>query len=335
MAVRHWLAGLHLRIDLVNVRYRAAWLVRLRQDHEPGIRVFNVTTEPVLHGPVPIPGIRRGVPLGKLGPGRRSVASGILPGATPPDGGGTIRIPASCCGLVRPSSPAGRQSVGPLVGGEAGTALPGGHVITRSVRDHGGLPGCHGGGVARLIPNSLPRHPGPAFSRRAAASPPAPHRPRHPMAPAVHPGRSVLRRATEGSRPKARRSGQRRRAPGAQALDGKLIPCRVPIVASNWRATWTNGSASWAAPRRTATARPSRCLLSERGRPSRPRLRRRRSSGIHRTARQPRPALSGRTTESDALARHPAAAFVPDRPVHGRSRPLQGLTVGSSRHAAL
>ena len=73
-------------------------------------------------------------PGGSSGGAAAVVAAGIVPMAGASDGGGSIRIPAACCGLfgLRPSR--GRVPSGPETG-EVWDGASSNHVITRSVRD--------------------------------------------------------------------------------------------------------------------------------------------------------------------------------------------------------
>jgi amidase len=96
------------------------------------------TTEPLAYGPTHNPWNPAHSPGGSSGGSAAAVASGMVPVAHAGDGGGSIRIPASACGIVGLKPSRGRNSLGPDIS-EAWAGFVARHVVTRSVRDTAAL----------------------------------------------------------------------------------------------------------------------------------------------------------------------------------------------------
>ncbi len=131
--------------DLMT-RFRAAGLSTLGRVQTPEFG-YCPTTETVAFGAVRNPWDLGRMAGGSSGGSAASVAAGMVPLAHANDGGGSIRIPAACCGLVGVKPTRGRTPLGP----ETGEALNGFGIefaVTRSVRDSAALlDAVQGGGV--------------------------------------------------------------------------------------------------------------------------------------------------------------------------------------------
>ncbi|HSO28349.1 MAG TPA: amidase [Candidatus Sulfomarinibacteraceae bacterium] len=114
------------------IRYRGAGLIVVGKSSTPEFGNHS-TTEPELFGPTRNPWAPDRTAGGSSGGSAAAVAAGMVPAAHGGDGAGSIRIPASCCGLVGLKPTRGRNSRAPSGESVAGLAVE--HAITRSVRD--------------------------------------------------------------------------------------------------------------------------------------------------------------------------------------------------------
>jgi len=112
--------------------YKRAGFVIFGKTNTPEFGLVGIT-EPELWGTTLNPWNTAVTCGGSSGGAASAVAAGIVPAAQASDGGGSIRIPASCCGLFGFKPSRGRISMAPQ--GEAWGGLTVLHAVTRSVRD--------------------------------------------------------------------------------------------------------------------------------------------------------------------------------------------------------
>ena len=114
-------------------RHKRAGLMILGRTNTPEFGL-SATTEPVLFGPTRNPSDPARTAGGSSGGSAAAVAVRMVPLAHASDGGGSIRIPAACCGLFGLKITRNRNTLAPY----AGESLDGcsvEHVVSRSVRD--------------------------------------------------------------------------------------------------------------------------------------------------------------------------------------------------------
>lgn len=118
-------------------RLKRAGLIVLGKTNTPELGILP-TTEPRLFGACRNPWDLGRSPGGSSGGSAAAVAAGLVPMAHGNDGGGSIRIPASCCGVFGLKPTRARIPLGPAVG-DIMSGLVAEHALTRSVRDSAAL----------------------------------------------------------------------------------------------------------------------------------------------------------------------------------------------------
>jgi amidase len=121
----------------ITARLKRAGLVIFGKTNTPELGLAS-STEPRLFGPTRNPWNLAHSAGGSSGGSAAAVAAGMAPMAHATDGGGSIRIPASACGLFGLKPTRARNPLGPDQGeGWGGASV--GHAVTRTVRDSAAL----------------------------------------------------------------------------------------------------------------------------------------------------------------------------------------------------
>jgi len=240
--------------------YRRSGLVSFGRTRAPEFG-FNVTTEPRFHGAVRNPWDLARMAGGSSGGSAAAVAAGIVPMAHANDGGGSIRIPAACCGLVGLKPTRGRISLAPDMG-EALNGFGIEHAVTRTVRDSAALlDACQGAVAGDPYEIAPPVRPyldevaaGPGRLRIAFATQPWSTAPVDPeVADAVRQTAAVL----EGL---GHHVGE-----GSPAFDWEVFMAATTNIWAIWQAAWVLGADAGRGIWRDTVER-SVCAVVDRGR---------------------------------------------------------------------
>jgi amidase len=119
------------------LRHERAGLIVLGKTNTPEFGILP-TTEPHLLGPCRNPWNGELSTGGSSGGSAAAVATGLVPMAHANDGGGSIRVPSSCCGVFGLKPTRARNPLGPAAG-DMISGLVAEHAVTRSVRDSAAL----------------------------------------------------------------------------------------------------------------------------------------------------------------------------------------------------
>lgn len=203
-------------------------------------------TEPAIGRPARTPWDLRRTAGGSSGGAAAAVASGIVPLAHGSDGGGSVRIPAACCGILGMKPSRGAVSPGPHAAEGPGLVTDG--MLARSVAD-----------LAAGLDALVGTRPGDAFPApwRSVGAAPAGTELRDGCAQAPGPlriGVLVEPLAIETDVHPAALRGLERAVGVLRALGHEIVPVRRPFTPQQWRAfmpLWTVGAAAIELPPET------------------------------------------------------------------------------------
>ena len=241
---------------LVTRRFLEAGLVVFGKTNTPEFGAKGVT-EPELWGPSRNPWDVTRTPGGSSGGSGAAVAAGIVPAAGANDGGGSIRIPAACNGLVGLKTSRGIGPYGPQTG-ELMFGMVTQGVVSRTVRDS-----------AALFDAIIAPDPSAAYE---GAMPPEPFAEAIRRAPGtLRVGFSVVVRHQRPSRPRGGRRGgaARRRCSPSSGTRSRRSPRRT--TTRPWPATSSPSGSPSSTPRSsTPSAGSAPPRATSRPTPSRP-----------------------------------------------------------------
>ena len=291
-------------------RLREAGFVLVGKTNTPELGTTAVT-ESALNGACRNPWDLERTPGGSSGGAAAHVAAGVLPLAHGSDGGGSIRIPASCCGLFGLKPSRGRVSAAPH--GDGAFPLGQNGPLAWTVRDAAAfldvVAGPEPGDLHRIAPPERP------FAEEVGAEPG-----RLRIAVTVEPplpysGRGAVRgRGARRRRPARGARPRRRRGHAAVARRGAARPLRRPLA---------DGARAVRRPPRPARAAEPRARGGGRGHArARVRARGARAAAVRAAGGR---VLGGRGRRPDADAREAAGA---DR-VGAPARPTRGSSTGA------
>ena len=153
--------------DALARRFLDAGFIVLGRTNTPELGLLP-TTEPATYGPTHNPWRTGTTPGGSSGGSAAAVASRMVAVAHANDGGGSIRIPASCCGLVGLKPTRGRVPHGAGLN-EISNFLIAEHVVTRTVRDTAAV--LDVSGAPRSVGATRAPHTGAAYCEDVGADP--------------------------------------------------------------------------------------------------------------------------------------------------------------------